>query len=197
MNKKKERKSVQQLVGMDSFTRYGVKGNYGEMLYFAVSPTNIAVLSKTTIEYKIRSLTVALSAISHIEICAFDAYENFDENKAYMQRRIAEEPNEKIRDLLQKEIAFVENVQLEMSASRQYTFILRFKRKETDEQIFQTYLRVQKILADQGFQLKKMEKDDLKRLLANYFDASYQGDMIEDIDGASMQGAIYGKVVQV
>lgn len=195
---KKQKKSAQQLIGFASFTRYGMKGQRGELIAFGVMPTNIAVLSKMNVQQKVRMLTISLSAVSNIEVCAFDAYENFDENKAYMQNRLAEEKNERIRTILQKEIAFVENVQLEMAASRLYAVVLRFWKNEKDEQIFQTTSRVQKAFEDQGFQLKKLEKSDLKRLLANYFDASYRGDEIEDVDGAGIGSEVaYGKVVQI
>ncbi len=189
--------SAQELIGFDSFTRYGMKGQYGELISFAVMPTNIAVLSNENVEQKVKMLTTALSSISNVEICAFDAYENFDENKAYMHRRIAEETNEKICEILKKEVVFVENVQLEMSASRLYAVVLRFLKKENDEQIFQTTSRVQKVFEDQGFQLKKLEKSDLKRLLANYFDASYNGENIEDVEGSGMKCVGFRKVVRV
>ena len=41
----------------------------------------------------------------------------------------------------------------------------------------------QKLIAEQGFEVKRMSKDDIKRFIAIYFGASMQGELIPDIDG--------------
>ena len=52
-----------------------------------------------------------------------------------------------------------------------------------EEQIFNQVNRVEKAIAEQGFEVKRMDKDDIKRFLAIYFGASMQGEFIPDIDG--------------
>lgn len=54
--KKKKGRSVQELLGIRTFTKYGLSTNKGELLFYLVSPTNISVLSHTNIEIKIRHL---------------------------------------------------------------------------------------------------------------------------------------------
>ena len=46
-NKQKKRKdsSVQDLIGIKTFTKYGLLTNKGELLFYLVQPTNISVLS--------------------------------------------------------------------------------------------------------------------------------------------------------
>ena len=44
--------------------------------------------------------------------------------------------------------------------------------------------RVEKVISDQGFEVKRMTKEDIKRFLAIYFDASYTGERMPDVDGA-------------
>ena len=39
-------RSVQELIGIKSFTDYGLLTNKGEIVFFSVAPTNISVLSK-------------------------------------------------------------------------------------------------------------------------------------------------------
>lgn len=51
--KKKKGRSVQELIGVRTFTKYGLSTNKGELLFYLVSPTNISVLSHTNIEIKI------------------------------------------------------------------------------------------------------------------------------------------------
>lgn len=61
--KKKKGRSVQDLLGIRTFTKYGFSTNKGELLFYLVSPTNISVLSHTNIEIKIRHLMMVLSAL--------------------------------------------------------------------------------------------------------------------------------------
>lgn len=51
--KKKKGRSVQELLGIRSFTQYGLAVGKYELLFYLVSPTNISVLSHTNIEIKI------------------------------------------------------------------------------------------------------------------------------------------------
>ena len=48
--KKGKRNSVQELLGIQRFTRYGLLTDTGELVFFRVSPTNISVLSRLNIE---------------------------------------------------------------------------------------------------------------------------------------------------
>lgn len=47
-NKKKKKNSVQELIGIDTFSKRGLKTRNGELVFFSISPTNISVLSKET-----------------------------------------------------------------------------------------------------------------------------------------------------
>ena len=61
--KKRKGRSVQQLLGIQTFTKYGLMTDNGELLFYRVAPTNISVLSAANIEIKIRHLQMVLSAI--------------------------------------------------------------------------------------------------------------------------------------
>lgn len=58
--KKKKGRSVQELLGIKTFTKYGLATTKGELLFYLVSPTNISVLSHTNIEIKILSMLLYL-----------------------------------------------------------------------------------------------------------------------------------------
>ena len=66
--KKRGKKSVQNLLGLQGFTTYGLKTTGGELVYFAIQPTNISVLSHVNIEIKIRHLLMVLTALPHLEV---------------------------------------------------------------------------------------------------------------------------------
>lgn len=179
---KKKGRSTQELIGIKTFTKYGLNTNRGELIYYLVSPTNISVLSRANIEIKIRHLMMVLSAIPNIEIACTDSCECFDDNKNYLQMRLNEEQNVKVRKLLQMDIEMLDNVQAEMATARQFLFMGRCKSMKP-EQVFQTANRIEKVISEQGFEVQRMKKKDIKRFLAIYFDASMNGDQIPDVDG--------------
>lgn len=181
-NKKKKKNSVQELIGIDTFSKRGLKTRNGELVFFSISPTNISVLSKENIQTKIWHLMMVLSAQPDIEITCLDSCERFDDNKSFMVERLEEEVNPRVRQCLERDIEYLDNIQIEMSTARQFMFVVRFKR-EKEEQIFNQINRVEKAIAEQGFEVKRMRKDDIKRFLAIYFGASMQGELIPDMDG--------------
>ena len=180
--KKKKGQSVQDMMGIQTFTKYGLLTDKGELLFYLVSPTNISVLSYVNIEIKIRHLMMVLSAIPDIEITCTDPTECFDDNKAYLQGRLEAEQNSRIRKLIKKDIDFLDNVQVEMATARQFLFMARLKGSK-DKQVFDTANRIEKTISEQGFEVRRMRKAEIKRFLAIYFEASMSGEQMPDGDG--------------
>lgn len=180
--KKKKGRSVQDFIGIKTFTKYGLATNKGELLFYLVAPTNISVLSHTNIEIKIRHLMMVLSAIPDIEITCTDSSECFDDNKSYLNGRLSEEQNPKVRKIIKKDIEFLDHIQMEMATARQFLFIARLKDRK-DKQTFEATNRIEKTISEQGFEVRRMKKTDIKRFLALYFDASMNGEQMPDIDG--------------
>ena len=175
--------SVQTLLGVKTFTDYGLSTNKGELLFFLITPSNISVLSTAAVEIKIRQLMLTLSALPDLEIVCADSSECFDENKAYLIRRREEEPNAKIRKLLGKDLEFLGEIQLEMATARQFMFVARC-RNMNPMQVFNYANTVQKTISEQGFDAHRMTKAEIKRYLALYFDVSLRGEYMPDVDGA-------------
>ena len=175
-------RSVQELLGIKTFTDYGLLTERGELIFFQVSPINISVLSSASIETKIRNMMHILSTIPNIEITCTDSSECFDNNKLYLTDRIAVEHNPQIRALLKMDKEFLDTIQIEMATSRQFAFILRCKGQK-NEQVFALANRVEKVITEQGFEVKRMAKEDIKRFMALYFDSSNIGERISDVDG--------------
>ena len=180
--KKKKGRSVQNLIGIKTFTRYGLMTNKGELLFYLVAPTNISVLSRTNIEIKIHHLMMVLSAIPDLEITCTDSSECFDDNKAYLTDRLKAEQNPKVQKIIKKDIVFLDNIQMEMATARQFLFIARLKNQK-DKQSFDAANRIEKVISEQGFEVRRMRKADIKRFLALYFEASMNGEQMPDIDG--------------
>lgn len=182
MKNKRKGRSVQQLLGIQTFTKYGLLTDNGELLFYRVAPTNISVLSAANIEIKIRHLQMLLSAIPDLEIICTDSCECFDDNKAYLHRRAMAESNPEVRGLLLKDKEMLTSMQAEMSNARQFVLVKRCKGMKP-EQVFVAMNRVLKSVSEQGFEAQRMDKADIKRLIAIYFGASMDGDLMPDTDG--------------
>ena len=180
--KKWRRFSVQDLIGAKNFTRYGVLTVWGEVVMYQVAPTNISVLSPANIEAKIHNLAVLISTVPNLGIICSDSSECFDANKSYLQARLETETNPCVRILLEKDIEFLDSIQVEMATARQFFFVARFKNLKPS-QVFSESTQIEKSIAAQGFEVKRMRKPDIKRFLALYFDAYMNGELMPDYDG--------------
>ena len=180
--KKRKGQSVQDLIGIKTFTKYGLETNKGELLFYQVAPTNISVLSYVNIEIKIRHLMMVLSSIPDIEIVCTDSSECFDDNKVFLHDRYDEETNPKVRKIIKKDIEFLDQIQMEMATARQFLFIARCK-KMKPSQVFRTANSIEQTITEQGFETHRLKKDEIKRFLALYFDASMNGEQMPDVDG--------------
>ena len=180
--KKWRRFSVQDLIGAKSFTRYGILTAWGEVVMYQVAPTNISVLSPANIEAKIHNLAVLISTVPNLGIICSDSSECFDANKSYLQARLETETNPCVRILLKKDIEFLDSIQVEMATARQFFFVARFKNLKAS-QVFSESTQIEKSIAAQGFEVKRMRKPDIKRFLALYFDAYMNGELMPDYDG--------------
>lgn len=178
----KKKNGVQGLIGLERFSKYGVKTDKAEIAFFSVEPTNISVLSAANIDVKIHHLMMLLSTIPDLEIIALDSCECFDSNKNHVRKRLEIEENEAVRKLLRSDHEFLDEIQAEMSSARQFMFAIRFRR-EKDEQIFNTINRVGKAISEHGFSARKMTKPEIKRMLGLYFGASMYGNEIPDFEG--------------
>lgn len=180
--KKKKGNDLQSLIGIKTFTKYGLITGKNEFLFYSVVPTNISVLSRVNVEIKIRHLMMVLSAIPDIEITCTDSSECFDDNKAYLHGRLAEERNPKVQEVLRQDVDFLDHIQVEMATARQFLFVARVKNQK-EKQVFDTANRVEKVISEQGFEVRRMRKPDIKRFLALYFEASMNGEQMPDADG--------------
>lgn len=184
MKRKKKRKgrSVQEMMGITAFTKYGLETDRGELLFFLVAPTNISVLSSANIEAKINRLKMLLSVVPDMEIVCSDSCERFDDNKSYLSKRAKEEASPQIKSLLLLDRDMLTDLQAEMSTARQFVLVKRYYGLKSSV-VFHEANEIQKKIAEAGFEVRRMKKPEIKRFLAIYFGASMDGDQMPDVDG--------------
>jgi len=169
-------------MSIEGFGKYGLRTGKSELAFFSVQPTNISVLSAENIDIRIHHLMMLLSLVPELELICIDSCECFDGNKQNIRRRLGKEDNPDVRKILEADLAFLDQIQTEMSTARQFLFCIRCRNLK-DEQIFQLINRVSKVISEHGFEAKRMAKPDIKRMLAVYFETSMNGDAISDIEG--------------
>ena len=184
--KKGKRNSVQELLGIQRFTRYGLLTDLGELVFFRVAPTNISVLSRMNIENKISHLKDLLTVEPDTEIICTDSCECFDDNREYLQRRVMEETNPKVRQLLEQDRKMLTQMQAEMANAREFFFVKRYTGMKP-AMVFASINDVLKRITERGFEVQHMKKADIKRMLAIYLGSSMDGDKLPDIDGVQFR----------
>ena len=187
--KEKQKQSTRDLIGIDDLTDYSIKTSYGELVYFIIHPTNISVLSESTVSARIYALMTVLKGIAEIEMLCLNSKENFDENKQYLKRRMDAEPNPVIRKLLQMDSTNLDRMQVQMATAREFLIIIRLNKGEGKEQkdktsdVFPYLSRIEKSLKDQGFTARRADNADIKRLLGVYYEQNVTTEKFEDFDG--------------
>lgn len=179
------KKSTREEIGAVNIESNGVETSKNDFLvYFLVQPDNIAVLSETAVRTKIMALSGVIKGYDCIEFSCINSRENFDSNKNFYKERLEKEHSQKVRELLEKDIAHLDRVQIQTASAREFLFILRFKNYNFESNDVQTGIsRMEKLLKDEGFTSRLAAKDDIKRLYAVYYVQNITQIYFDDYDG--------------
>ena len=179
----KQRASTRQLIGAKAVTDYSlVTYGQGELVYFIVKPSNISVLSEASIGARIYALMTVLKGVAEIEMLCLNSRESFENNKQFLKMRMEQEDNPVIRKLLEKDRNHLDRIQVQMATAREFLILIRLK-DEKESEVFPYLSRIEKSLKEQGFSVKRADKEDIKRLLAVYYEQNVTTEKFEDFDG--------------
>ena len=146
----RQKASTRQIMGITDITSHSLVTGHGELVFFMIKPTNISVLSDTSIGARIYALMNVLKGIAEIEMLCLNSRENFEDVKAHLRRRMEAEQNPAIRKLLMQDMTELDRMQVRMATAREFLIIIRLKNeKESDVQPYLS--RIEKSLKDQGF----------------------------------------------
>lgn len=182
MSKKKEQ-STRELMGTKEVTDYSIRTYRNEeLVYFLIQPSNISVLSEESLSARIYGLMTVLKGITEIEMMCLNSRENFEENKRYLKKRAEEESNPVVRKLLELDAGHLDRMQVQMATAREFLLIIRLKNQKESE-IFSYLNRIEKMLVEQGFKSKRADEEDIRRILAVYFEQNVTTEKFEEFDG--------------
>ena len=176
-----QRQSTRQLMGIAHITPHGIRTETGERVFYLIRPDNLSVLSPEVIRSRIRSLTVLLSTQPSLELLALDSRESFQQNKEYYRKRLEEETTPEVRALLERDLAHLDAIQFASASSREFVLVLPVDRKAgMDEGALR---QMEKTICDHGLRVKLAEEQDVKRLLAIYYQQDLTTEVFHDFDG--------------
>ena len=177
----KQRQSTRQLMGIRKLLPHGVAIPGGSLVFFLIHPDNLSVLSAEGIRQRVTALSNLFRAEEQVEVLGLDSRESFQQNQVYYQTRLEEETTPKIRELLQKDISYLDEIQTTSASSREFILVLRM---EEQAALDEGGLRQkEKSLCDHGISVRLAEEQDVKRLLVSYYLHDADPESLEDVDG--------------
>ena len=177
----KQRQSTRQLMGIRKLLPHGVAIPGGSLVFFLIHPDNLSVLSAEGIRQRVTALSNLFRAEEQVEVLGLDSRESFHQNQVYYQTRLEEETTPKIRELLQKDISYLDEIQTTSASSREFVLVLRM---EEQAALDEGGLRQkEKSLCDHGISVRLAEEQDVKRLLVSYYLHDADPESLEDVDG--------------
>ena len=177
----KQRQSTRQLMGIRKLLPHGVAIPGGSLVFFLIHPDNLSVLSAEGIRQRVTALSNLFRAEEQVEVLGLDSRESFQQNQVYYQTRPEEETTPKIRQLLQKDISYFDEIQTTSASSREFVLVLRM---EEQAALDEGGLRQkEKSLCDHGISVRLAEEQDVKRLLVSYYLHDADPESLEDVDG--------------
>ena len=180
----RERQSTRQLMGVIQLTEYGVKTAKGELVFFMLKPDNLSVLSPEGVRARVKALDNLLRTTPAIRLQAMDSRESFQANKDFYQKRLEEEQNPAIRELLRQDSAHLDEIQASTASAREFALVYPVdKDSAVDPRL------TEKSLRDAGFHVRLADEQDIKRILAVYYQQDVVTEQFLNFDG---EGSVTG-----
>jgi len=180
--KNNPQQSIRQLMGITEITEYSLKTASSETVFFSIKPCNISILSEESLSGKIYSLMSVLKGVSEKEFLCLNSRESFESNKNFLRSRIAKEENPTVRSLLEQDIQYLDHIQAQTATAREFLLVVRIRGLK-DKEIFSHLNRIEKILTENGFTVRRYAREDIKTLLAVYYEQNVTTELFENIDG--------------
>ena len=183
----RQRQSTRQLMGIDQLTEHGLKTARGELIFYLVSPDNLSVLSAEGVRGRVRALTELLRGMEAVELLALDSRESFQSNKLYYQERLEQETVPAIREMLRHDMDHLDEIQSTTASAREFAVVHRIDPKSGED--YGALKQLEKRIRDCGFHVRMADEQDVKRILAVYYQQDVTTEHFISFDG---EGSVNG-----
>ncbi len=174
-------------MGIRKVTSHGVQTADGELAFFLVRPDNLSVLSDEGIRGRIMALTRLFCTAPELRLLALDSRESFQRNKDWYHRRLEREELPALRELLRQDAVHLDDIQTATASTREFLFVCQ-PDQQGGENPEGRLRQLEKRIRDQGFQVRLAEEQDVKRLLAIYYQQDVTTEWFPNFDGERQAG---------
>ena len=183
MKRKGRNLSTAELIGLSEILDAGYVKDSGERnAVFLLKPSNLSVLSEEGVKAKEEGLAAALKGLPDLSVTCLDSSEGYGENKRFLSRRLNEERNPAVRRLLEEDLRHLDELQVRMATAREFLITVRTREKGEGE-VLASLARIERILEERGMKVRLASREDLKRILAVYFEQNVTAERMDDADG--------------
>ena len=177
----RQRQSTRKLMGIDQLTDHGLKTAKGELVFYLISPDNLSVLSADGVRNRVRALTELLRGTEAVELLALDSRESFQSNKLYYQERLEKETVPAIREMLRQDMDHLDEIQSTTASAREFAVVHRIAPKASED--YSALKQLEKRIRDCGFHVRMADEQDVKRILAVYYQQDVTTEHFVSFDG--------------
>ena len=153
-----------------------------EVILFLLQPTNVSVLSREGLRARVNALMNVLKGFAEVELLCLNSRESFEHNKQYLTRRIEQEPVPQIRALLEQDLRHLDEIQSRTATAREFMLVIR-PRNIGEREMYPYLSRLEKMIREQRFVVRRADREDIKRILAVYFAGDVVSESYDDFDG--------------
>ena len=109
---REQKLSTRQLINTKAVSDYSLETYDGDdLVYFMIRPTNLSLLSDSSVGARVYALMNVLKGVAEIEMLCLNSRENFEENKSFLRKRAEEERNPVVRRLLERDQNFLDRIE--------------------------------------------------------------------------------------
>jgi len=180
----KQRQSTRQLMGIKALTDHGVRTAGGEFVFYLIAPDNLSVLSEEGVRQRVLALSNLLRASTELTIVALDSRESFQHNKDSYRQRLEDEPVPAIRELLRQDMEHLDEIQAGTASSREFAIVCKMDAQTAADPA--QLAQMEKRIHSHGFRVRLADAQDVKRVLAVYYQQDVTTDRFDDFDGESV-----------
>ncbi|MDO4317909.1 MAG: hypothetical protein Q4C48_06820 [Lachnospiraceae bacterium] len=167
--RRKQGKSTKQFLGFRQFVPVGVETEDGVLAFYEIVPNNLTVLPEHVIAHQIWQMQMLLQKEDDIELLCVDGSESGTENLHFLNKRIAEEKNDTVRELLQKDKEMFEQTHHARASMRQFYLVARMNGKQTAEQQQRRVTELGRLLGEHNLTGRLLDAQQIRRLLGIYY----------------------------
>lgn len=153
-----------------------------EIVLFLIQPTNVSVLSREGLKARINALMYVLKGFAEVELLCLNSRESFENNKRYLTERMTEEESVPILTLLEQDLRHLDEIQSRTATAREFMLLIR-PHGIGEREIYPYLNRLERMIREQQFSVRRAGYEDLKRILAVYFAGDVISEGYDDFDG--------------